>query len=275
MLAVDHQSSPAAPGYLMRQSVCVLALLLSMTSTGCSSDSSDTSVPPPTQCTWTKHSAKPHDPKAFTQGLQWHSGFLYEGTGLYGESTLRKVEVDTGKVLMQRSLEKRFFGEGITIFGERIFQLTWREQTAFEYSLKDFSPTKRYEYAGEGWGLTHNGKALIMSDGTPEIRFIDPESFAELSRITVVTDRGPVPMLNELEFINGRIYANVWQTPFVVIINPSNGHVTGMINFDGLLDIRPAPGVLNGIAQIPNSDRTLITGKNWPFIFEVTIDCPR
>jgi len=259
---------------MLRSGLVTAALLFSMTLDAQSSQP-PASVPAPAECRWTEHAKTPHDPKAFTQGLQWHGGFLYEGTGLYGESTLRKVDASTGKVLKQHSLDRKYFGEGITVLGDSIYQLTWREQTAFKYERDTFKELERFSYEGEGWGLTHNGKSLIMSDGTADIRFIDPEDFTELSRITVRTDRGPVTMLNELEFIDGHIYANVWQTPFIVIIDPSNGHVTGVINFQGLLDVRPSPGVLNGIARLPNSDRTLITGKNWPFIFEVTIDCPR
>ena len=217
----------------------------------------------------------PHDPGAFTQGLIFENGFLYEGTGLNGRSSIRKVELATGKVLQRRDLSAEFFGEGLTSWRGRLVQLTWREGTGFVYDQASFRPVSRFSYPGEGWGLTHDGRRLIMSDGTPELRFLDPTTFAELGRVTVTDGGRPLPYLNELEFVRGEVFANVWTTDRIARINPSTGRVTGWMNLAGLLGPADRRGrevdVLNGVAYDPAGDRLFVTGKLWPKLFEIKL----
>jgi glutaminyl-peptide cyclotransferase len=216
----------------------------------------------------------PHDPQAFTQGLVYLDGVLYEGTGLYGRSSLRRVDLATGEVLQQIELEPQYFGEGIAIFDEQIYQLTWRENAAFVYDQSSFTRTAVFTSTTEGWGLTHDGSRLIMSDGTPIIRFRDPATFAEIGRIEVRDPNGPVRNLNELEYINGLIYANVWQSDRIVQIDPASGAVVGEIDLSGLLppeDRRQPVDVLNGIAYDAANERLFVTGKLWPKLFEIRL----
>lgn len=217
----------------------------------------------------------PHDPAAFTQGLEFEDGVLYEGTGLNGESSLRRVALETGEVLQQHDLGDEFFGEGITILNDRIYQLTWQSGTGFVYDQQTFEPLGEFAYSTEGWGLTDDDTHLIMSDGSSTLYFRDPETFDEVRRVEVHDNRGPVTMLNELEYIDGEIYANVWRTDIIVRIDPSSGDVTGRIDLSGLLsdDDRRGyqPDVLNGIAHDPASGRLLVTGKRWPKLFEIEI----
>ncbi len=214
----------------------------------------------------------PHDPDAFTQGLFFHDGFLYEGTGLRGRSSIRKVELETGKVLQQVDLPGEVFGEGITLWGDRIIGLTWQEGVAFVLDLKTFKLWRKFNYAGEGWGLTHNDKELIMSDGTPELRFLDPLSFKELRRVKVTADGRPIDELNELEWVDGEVYANIWQTDRIARINPKTGVVTGWIDLAGLLpQRRSSDDVLNGIAYDAKTKRLFVTGKLWPKLFEIQL----
>jgi glutaminyl-peptide cyclotransferase len=216
----------------------------------------------------------PHDPQAFTQGLLFDRGFLYESTGLNGRSTLRKVEIETGKVLQSISLPSRFFGEGLTLFGGRLIQLTWRSGTAFVYDLEDFGKIREFAYEGEGWGLTSDGSALVMSDGSARLRFLDPETFSEIRQIEVRDQGNPVPFLNELEMIQGEIFANIWQKDVVARIAPATGQVLGWID---LSDLRNALGpvrgvdVLNGIAYDREHNRIFVTGKLWPKLFELEL----
>lgn len=218
--------------------------------------------------------AYPHNPKAFTQGLIYLNGYLYESTGLEGQSTLRKVDLQTGKVLQRYDLAPDIFGEGLTNWKSTLVQLTWKKQTGFVYDRATFHLLRTFQYTGEGWGLTQNGTNIIMSDGSSSLRFWDPQSFKEVKRI-VVTDGGvEVHDLNELEYIHGQIYANVWQTDLIAIISPQSGHVTGWIDLTGL---RPAStkgdsdAVLNGIAFDAAHNRLLVTGKLWPKIFEIQL----
>lgn len=216
----------------------------------------------------------PHDPRAFTQGIEYRDGVLYEGTGLNGQSTLRKVEVATGKVLQQTLLSPEYFGEGITTWGETILQLTWQSQIGFVYDRSTFKQVRTFKYTGEGWGLTHSADALIMSDGSASLRFLDPKTLAETRRL-LVTDAGIVIRdLNELEWVNGEIYANVWQTNFIARIAPSTGRVLGWIDLTGLLsreDQQQGTDVLNGIAYDAAGRRLFVTGKLWPKLFEIRI----
>ncbi|QCI67637.1 glutaminyl-peptide cyclotransferase [Phreatobacter stygius] len=216
----------------------------------------------------------PHDPEAFTQGLFYRDGYFYESTGLYGRSTIRKVEPETGKVVQMQRLPAQSFGEGISDWGDRLIGLTWQEQRGFVWDLESFSLRQEFRYSGEGWGLTRSADALVMSDGTATIRFLDPATLSERSRITVTANGRPVDQLNELEWIDGEIFANIWQTDRIARINPATGHVTGWIDLQGLLTsqgpVRGRPDVLNGIAHDGNG-RLFVTGKLWPKLFEIRL----
>ncbi|UCF79099.1 MAG: glutaminyl-peptide cyclotransferase [Candidatus Eiseniibacteriota bacterium] len=215
----------------------------------------------------------PHDESAFTQGLVFDGGFLYEGTGIYGVSSLRKVELETGNILQSYTLPSYYFGEGITIFAGRILQLTYRAGLCFVYDKESFAGLDTLHYPGEGWGLTHDGARLIMSDGTSTLRYRDPVTFEPLDSLHVIDDIRPVSMLNELEFIKGEIYANVWQTDLIARISPVTGKVTGWIDLTEILPPPPLPSgaVLNGIAYDPVEDRLFVTGKYWPSLFEIEL----
>jgi glutamine cyclotransferase len=216
----------------------------------------------------------PHDPTAFTQGLAYRDGFLYEGTGLKGRSSLRKVRLETGEVVQRVDLAPEFFGEGITLFKNEVVQLTWQSQTGFVYDVGDFRLLRRFSYAGEGWGVTTNGDEIFMSDGTPEIRVLNSATLAEKRRFTVHDGDTPIDQLNELEFVDGEIFANVWQTDRIARISPQNGAVVGWIDLKGLLSpiYRLEPGaVLNGIAYDAYRKRLFVTGKLWPTIFEIRL----
>lgn len=225
----------------------------------------------------------PHDPKAFTQGLVFHNGFLYEGTGgkpARGDdfsSSLRKVEIESGKVVQQYDVPRDFFGEGIAILGDKVYQLTWQERTGFVYSLDDFKLLKEVRYSGEGWGLTHDGTNLIMSDGTHIIRFVNPENFTTVRTISVNDEKGdPLMEINELEFIKGEIWANVWQTGWIVRIDPATGKLLGRIDLNSIAQDEKKKSknsdVLNGIAHDPATDRIFVTGKNWPRLYEIKVN---
>jgi glutamine cyclotransferase len=223
----------------------------------------------------------PHDPKAFTQGLEFHDGVLYEGTGgKSGDdffSSLRKVEFETGKVLQKHDLGREYFGEGITILRDKIYQLTWREMTAFEYDLKDFTLLRELRYSGEGWGLTNDGTHLIMSDGTHVIRFINPDDFKTVRTIVVNDEKGkPIMQLNELEFVKGEIWANIWQTGWIIRIDPASGKLLGRIDLNSLADDEMQKNddadVLNGIAYDSAGDRLFVTGKLWRRLFEIKVN---
>ena len=215
----------------------------------------------------------PHDRTAFTQGLIVRNGVFYEGTGQTGQSTLRKVKIESGEVLQQKRIDAIYFGEGITELNGSVYQLTWQHGLGFVYDLNSFNQTRTFSYKGEGWGLTHDGTHIIMSDGTAQLRFLDPKTMAEVRRITVKDAGRPVPQLNELEFIKGEIYANVWQTERLVRISPADGQVTGWIDMTGLLSPAERAGVdvLNGIAYDAATDRIFVTGKWWPRVFEIKV----
>jgi glutamine cyclotransferase len=221
--------------------------------------------------------AYPHDADAFTQGLQYVDGFLYEGTGLNGRSSVRKVELESGKVVQRRNLAKTYFGEGITVWNADLIQLTWQSNIAFVYDRQTFEPRRTFTYKGEGWGLTHDGSSLIMSDGTDELRVLDPATFAEKRRIKVTAAGAPLRQLNELEYMKGEILANVWTADSVARIAPDTGRVTGYIDLRGLLSRAEAANadVLNGIAYDAQNDRLFVTGKLWPKLFEIKIAAVR
>jgi len=220
--------------------------------------------------------AYPHDPLAFTQGLQYVDGFLYEGTGLNGRSSIRKVKLETGEVLQQRNLAAQYFGEGITVWQSNLIELTWQSGLALVYDKTTFDLRRQFRYVGEGWGLTHDSTNLIMSDGSDRLRVLDPATFAERRRIAVTAGGAAVRNLNELEFVNGEIYANIWQTDYVARISP-DGRVTGWVDLSGLLSRteRASADVLNGIAYDAARDRLFVTGKLWPKVFEIKVIGPR
>ena len=226
----------------------------------------------PTRWTYKVVNEFDHDPKAFTQGLVYENGFLYEGTGLYGKSELRKVDLKTGNVLQQHKMPDEYFGEGITIFGERIVQLTLKSKTGFVYNKDTFELLHEFSYPTEGWGLTHDGENLIMSDGTPMLYFLDPETFKQNRKIMVLDQDSPVWGLNELEYIDGQIYANVWPTERIVKIDPETGEVAGWIDFEGILHDHDKPvDVFNGIAYDATNGRLFVTGKFYPKIYEIKL----
>ena len=215
----------------------------------------------------------PHDRTAFTQGLVYADGDLYEGTGRYGESTLRRVDLESGDVLQSYALDPRHFGEGIAVLGDRIYQLTWQTKTAFVYDRETFAPLGTFGYPTEGWGLTTDGERLIMSDGTSKLVFRDPETFAEVGSVVVQDDDQPIPYLNELEYIDGEVWANVWRTDVIVRIDPGTGRVNSWINLTDLLNRgEQRADVLNGIAHDSATGRIFVTGKLWPRLFEIEPD---
>ena len=219
----------------------------------------------------------PHDRDAFTEGLVFDDGFLYEGTGLLGRSTLRRVELETGDVLQIRELPAEFFGEGITIYGDRIIQLTWQSHVGFVYDKDSFELLQEFDYPTEGWGITHDGTQLIMSDGTSTLHCLDPQTFEEIGQLAVSDNNGPVTRLNELEYVQGEVYANVWQTDRIARISPETGEVVGWVDLEGLLtaEDRSQPvDVLNGIAYDAEANRLFVTGKLWPKLFEIELIPP-
>jgi glutamine cyclotransferase len=216
----------------------------------------------------------PHDSSAFTQGFTYRDGYFYEGTGRNGQSSVRQVRMESGEVVRKIDLTREFFGEGIALSGDNIVELTWQSHIGFVYSLGDFRRLRNFSYPGEGWGLAADGRDLYMSDGTAEIRVLDSETFAETRRIRVRDLGKPVDQLNELEFVEGEIYANIWHSNRIVRISPQTGQVVGWIDLSGLLSPiyqLDAEAVLNGIAYDPEHKRLFVTGKLWPKVFEIRV----
>jgi glutaminyl-peptide cyclotransferase len=218
----------------------------------------------------------PHDARAYTQGLIYRDGVLYESTGLNGRSSLRKVRLETGEVLQERAVDAKYFAEGLTDWQNRLIQLTWRSNVGFVYDMATFAPTGTFAYPGEGWGLTHDGTRLIMSDGqrSGELRFLDPANFRELGRLQVRDAGMPVANLNELEYVKGDVLANVYQTSRICRVDLETGRVTAWIDLSGLLTAAERAGtdVLNGIAYDARGDRLFVTGKLWPRLFEIRLE---
>jgi glutaminyl-peptide cyclotransferase len=218
----------------------------------------------------------PHDPGAFTEGLFFRDGQLYESTGQKGQSSLRKVDLKSGKVLQKKDVADNYFGEGSTSVGDNIVMLTWQSNVGFLFDAKTFALKGRFNYKGEGWALTGDGAHVYMSDGTAEIRVLDPKTLQEQRRIRVTADGKPITQLNELEFVEGEIYANVWGTDVIARIDPQTGNVVGWIDLTGLLPpeqrgTTSADAVLNGIAYEPKQHRLFVTGKLWPKLFEIEL----
>lgn len=228
----------------------------------------------PAEYTFIVVRAFPHDTSAYTQGLSYRDGFLYEGTGLNAHSSLRKVNLETGTVVQRVDLDPEFFGEGITIVRDQIVQLTWKSHIGFVYNLKDFHVVKQFSFSGEGWGIATNSHDLFLSDGTSEIRVLDPQTFREKRHFKVHDGPKPIDQLNELEFVEGQIFANVWHTNRIARISPQTGAVLGWIDLTGLLSsvfhLDPE-AVLNGIAYDSARKRIFVTGKLWPNVFEIKL----
>ncbi len=215
----------------------------------------------------------PHDPAAFTQGLAFHDGQLYEGTGQYGGSSIRRIALPSGEVEQMQPLSELYFGEGITIFDNKLYQLTWVNQVGFIYDVETFERLGTFRYAGEGWGLTHNGRHLIMSNGSERISFLDPENYDVVRTIRVRSEGRPIVRLNELEWVDGEIWANIWYQDQIARIDPRSGEVVGWIDASTIYPAseRGFEDVLNGIAYDPAANRVLLTGKNWPLLYEVEL----
>ena len=217
----------------------------------------------------------PHDPAAFTEGLFYLNGFLYESTGLEGRSSIRKVRLQTGEVLERHEIPGQYFGEGIVNWGSRLIELTWQSHVGFVYDLKTFKPLKDFHYEGEGWALTQDGTQIFMSDGTSTLRILNPNTLLPAGMLPVTLDGKPVERLNELEWVKGEIFANVWQTNWILRIDPRDGHVVGIVDMRALLPaedtVAGKTDVLNGIAYDAQRDRLFVTGKNWPKLFEIRL----
>jgi glutaminyl-peptide cyclotransferase len=212
----------------------------------------------------------PHDQKAFTEGLFYLDNHVYESTGEVGESSIRQVDLKTGQVVKSVELPAPYFGEGIVAWKDQLYQLTWKDRKGFIYNLKDFAPTGTFEYSGEGWSATHNASAIIMSDGTSTLRFLNPETLQVVSTLAVTANGCPISNLNELEWIDGQIYANIWQTNLIARINPTTGAVSSFLDVSALGPRNPDPDTVpNGIAYDAGRKRLFVTGKRWPRLYEI------
>ena len=232
------------------------------------------SLPLQAETEWELVRSYPHDPGAFTEGLFFHDGALYESTGLEGRSDIRKVALKSGKVLDRRTIAQPYFGEGIVNWKDRLVSVTWRHRTGFIWNIRDFSPISQFRYEGEGWGLTQDGHSIIMSDGTAQLRFLDPDTLSERRRVTVSFKGKPVERLNELEYVKGEIWANIWYDSRIARIDPHTGDVIDWIDIAPLLMASGATdgeSVANGIAYDAKGDRIFVTGKNWAKLFEIRV----
>jgi glutamine cyclotransferase len=266
-----------ATGLVARVSAeaCPLVATLLLTAAACGDDPSPAqSDDPPPVYTYEVVAVHPHDSSAFTQGLAWHEGSLYEGTGLHGQSTLREVALETGDVLRSRALPFEHFGEGVAVRGDEVVQLTWRSGVGFVYDVDTFEQERTFAYATEGWGITHDGTRFVMSDGTATLTFRDDPALEVVGTVEVSDDQGPVERLNELEWVDGEVWANVWMTDRIARIDPDDGRVTGWIDLTGLLPESERTGsedVLNGIAYDAAAGRIFVTGKRWPRLYEIEV----
>ena len=259
--------------------VLCLALFALQCQPGANGDRTVNKTAPPTNAPPPKYgyqivSIYPHDSNAFTQGLILSNGQLLESTGQEGASSLRRVELDTGKVLKKVDVPSPYFAEGIALLNGKIYQLTWQHQVGFIYDAQTFDRVGQFSYQGEGWGLTTDGQSLILSDGTNRIRFIDPSGFRVTRTITVLDGKTPINDLNELEYVRGEIYANVWHDNRIATIDPQSGRVTSWLDLQGLMpegELQDPEAVLNGIAYDQANDRLIVTGKLWPRLFEIKI----
>jgi len=252
--------------------VALAAMAAAAVQTACSNGAEPSG---PLRYTYDVVNVYPHDPEAWTQGLVYSDGFLYESTGLYGRSSVRRVRLATGEVLLQRDLAEEYFGEGLAACEGRLVQLTWLNRRGFVYDRATLEPRGEFGYASQGWGLAYDGKRLIMSDGTPTLRFLHPETYEELGQVEVYDGDEPVSKLNELEFVEGHLFANVYPTDRLARIDAATGRVTAWIDLSGLPKrggFRPEPGeCLNGLAYDAATGRFFVTGKRWPKVFEIKL----
>lgn len=255
-----------------------LYLLFCLSCNTNSSENDDLSNPPPPAISYNIIKVYPHDTSSFTQGLIWYKNSMYEGTGLEGESKLLKTDILNGKKSLKIDLEKNIFGEGITIFKDKIYQLSWKNHKVFVYDINGFKKIQEFNWDFEGWGITHNNQALIISTGSNNLYFVNPETF-KIEKVVGVSDHnGPVGNLNELEFINGFVYANIWTSDYIIKINPTTGKVEGKMDLSGILNksgLQYDPekiDVLNGIAYDSTKNSMYITGKKWPALFEIKLN---
>ncbi|HJZ95970.1 MAG TPA: glutaminyl-peptide cyclotransferase [Candidatus Solibacter sp.] len=259
---------------MRRATTSALAFATALALCACGTKSPPPAPPVERDYTYRVVNTYPHDKSAFTQGLLYLDGVLYEGTGREGQSSIRKVKLETGEVLQKRDLPAPYFGEGIAVFQNRLLELTWQAEKGFIYDLATFEPKGEFSYNGEGWGLTSDSLRLIMSDGSDRLRFLDPNSLQETGRLLVESEIGKLSKLNELEFIKGEIWANIWKEDRIVRINPATGKVTGWVDMRGILPQAERPDaddVLNGIAYDAQRDRIFVTGKHWPKLFEIQL----
>lgn len=263
------------PGYLLKSSILALLLLYVACGKGMNQNGGGpTAASDVPVYTFQVINAWPHDRAAYTQGLEIHQGSLYESTGQHGSSSLRQVELQTGRVLRKVDVPRQYFAEGLTVFQGKIFQLTWQSHKGFVYDLNTFELLNEFGCESEGWGLTHDGRSLILSDGTNQIRFLNPVNYRVEKSIKVFDGDRPVMRLNELEYIKGEIYANIWETDWIVRLDPETGKVLGWIDLKNLLpqsDRSMTTNVLNGIAYDEAGDRLFVTGKLWPKLFEIRL----
>ncbi|MEZ5317384.1 MAG: glutaminyl-peptide cyclotransferase [Vicinamibacterales bacterium] len=272
----DSRRSPRSP---RRSGLAGIAASVAVTA-ACAGAASSGQAPvvvqqPPARFGYRVVNVYPHDANAFTQGLLFQGGVLYESTGQNGQSSLRRVDLTTGKVLAKRDLAEQYFGEGLAAWQDQLIQLTWRAGRGFVYDRDTFAPMREFSYTGEGWGLASDGRRLILSDGSSRLRFLDPATFAETGTLGVRDTGVPVRDLNELEVMNGEILANVWHTDRIARIDPASGAVTGWIDLAGLLkpgEVTNGEAVLNGIAWDAEGGRLFVTGKLWPKLFEIAIE---
>ena len=254
-------------------------MLISCTDSDQNSDNGAGANPPPPTLQYTVVNVLPHDTESFTQGLFFYNGQLYESTGNFNTSWIGPVDMSTGKIDKKVTLEPQYFGEGSTILNDKVYYLTWQTNKGFVYDLKTFKKIGEFNYPTEGWGLTHDGQHLIMSAGTSELYYLDPESFQISKTVTVTDHLGPVPNLNELEYIGGHVFANQWQTSYILKIDPSNGKVVGRLDLRNVQEelFKDDPGFsdsdqsLNGIAWDSTTNKLYITGKKWPAMYEIKI----
>lgn len=262
------------PRATLRGRWAAMALLLVTTAAGPAGPAPPGAATPARQAVWEVVNSGPHDPDAFIQGLVWYEGGLFESTGLVGRSTLRRVEWPSGRVARRVDLPRDVFAEGLARVGDRLVQLTWRSERGFVYDLASFRLLREFRYSGEGWGLTFDGTSLVLSDGSDVLTYLDPRQFTPTRRLSVTWNGRPVPRLNELEFVDGEIWANVWYTDVIVRIDPASGRVSSFLDLTGLAPdaVRSKDGaVLNGIAYDPATRRVFVTGKLWPRIFELRV----
>ncbi len=280
--AVDIQPTAPSGGSVVATSTAV-SITNTPIPTATTIPATATTAPQPTPDTTPLYSYRviktyPHDSAAFTQGLIIEDDIMIEGTGLWGRSSLREVDWDTGEVLKYLPLDDQYFGEGLTVIDDRIIQITWKSNTGFVYDLDSFELIETFHYPTEGWGITHDGERLIVSDGTATVYFWDPETLEEIGRIPITFEGEPVTQLNELEYVNGEIWANIWQTDRIARISPESGDVLGWIDLSGLLppedQVDDINAVLNGIAYDDENGRLFVTGKLWPTMFEIELTTP-